>query len=128
MAPCSSRARFGWRAHRRDSCWRSSIRRNRTWLPGTTPTWQGVPSAGYSTDDLADVTRLAREARSAGIDAFDMSWQGPSDRRLEQILDAAQAAGIKACAFIESWDANQSHLIGQGADVETMTAHGSVPR
>jgi hypothetical protein len=51
-----------------------------------------------------------------------MSWQGPSDRRLDTILDAAKAAGIKACAFIESWDANKSHLIGQGADVETMTA------
>ena len=44
------------------------------------------------------------------------------DRRLDTILDAAKAAGIKACAFIESWDANKSHLIGQGADVETMTA------
>ena len=82
----------------------------------------GRPLRRYSTDDLADVTRLAREARSAGIDAFDMSWQGPSDRRLDTILDAARAAGIKACAFIESWDANQSHLIGQGADAETMTA------
>ena len=30
--------------------------------------------------------------------------------------------GIKACAFIESWDANKSNLIGRGADVETMTA------
>jgi hypothetical protein len=82
----------------------------------------GRPLRRYSTDDLADVTRLAREARSAGIDAFDMSWQGPSDRRLDTILDAARAAGIKACAFIESWDANRSSLIGQGADVETMTA------
>jgi hypothetical protein len=82
----------------------------------------GRPLRRYSTDDLADVTRLAREARSAGIDAFDMSWQGPSDRRLGTILDAARAAGIKACAFIESWDANKSNLIGQGADVETMTA------
>ena len=82
----------------------------------------GRPLRRYSTDDLADVTRLAREARSAGIDAFDMSWQGPSDRRLDTILDAAKAAGIKACAFIESWDANKSNLIGQGADVETMTA------
>ena len=82
----------------------------------------GRPLRRYSTDDLADVTRLAREARSAGIDAFDASWQGPLDRRLETILDAARAAGIKACAFIESWDANKSHLIGQGADVETMTA------
>ena len=82
----------------------------------------GRPLRRYSTDDLADVTRLAREARSAGIDAFDMSWQGPSDRRLDTILDAAKAAGIKACAFIESWDANTSSLIGQGADVETMTA------
>ena len=82
----------------------------------------GRPLRRYSTDDLADVTRLAREARSAGIDAFDMSWQGPSDRRLDTILDAARAAGIKACAFIESWDANKANLIGQGADVETMTA------
>ncbi len=82
----------------------------------------GRPLRRYSTDDLADVTRLAREARSAGIDAFDMSWQGPSDRRLDTILDAAKAAGIRACAFIESWDANKSNLIGQGADVETMTA------
>jgi hypothetical protein len=82
----------------------------------------GRPLRRYSTEDLADVTRLAREARSAGIDAFDMSWQGPTDRRLDTILDAARAAGIKACAFIESWDANASHQIGQGADVETMTA------
>ena len=82
----------------------------------------GRPLRRYSTDDLADVTRLARQARSAGIDAFDMSWQGPTDRRLDTILDAAKAAGIKACAFIESWDANKSNLIGQGADVETMTA------
>jgi hypothetical protein len=82
----------------------------------------GRPLRRYSTDDLADVTRLAREARSAGIDAFDMSWQGPSDRRLDTILEAARAAGIKACAFIESWDANKSQQIGQGADVETMTA------
>ena len=49
----------------------------------------GRPLRRYSTNDLADVTRLAREARSAGIDAFDMSWQGPSDRRLDTILDAA---------------------------------------
>jgi hypothetical protein len=82
----------------------------------------GRPLHRYSTNDLGDVTRLAREARSAGIDAFVMSWQGPTDRRLDTILDAARAAGIKACAFIESWDANTSHLIGQGADAETMTA------
>ena len=44
------------------------------------------PLRRYSTDDLADVTRLAREARSAGTDAFDMSWQGPSDRRLDTIV------------------------------------------
>ena len=85
MPLCSSRDRFAWRARRRDSCWRSSIP-----VPNLAA-WNdsdlaGRPLRRCSTDDLADVTRLAREARSAGIDAFDMSWQGPSDRRLDTIL------------------------------------------
>lgn len=86
----------------------------------TNPELAARPLRRYSTDDQADVTRLAREARSAGIDSFDVSWQGPPDRRLRTVLDAAQNAGIRACAFIESFDANPANQPGLGADSRIM--------
>jgi glycoprotein endo-alpha-1,2-mannosidase len=87
----------------------------------TIETWQSSqladrPVPRYSTEAQADVTRQAREARSLGIDAFVVSWQGLgpgadagagfNDRRMRLVLEAGRAANMKVCVYTETYVAN----------------------
>ena len=87
----------------------------------TTETWQSAqlvdrPVPRYSTEAQADVTRQAQQARSLGIDAFVVSWQGHgpgadagagfNDRRMGLVLEAGRAAGMKVCIYTETYVAN----------------------
>jgi len=66
----------------------------------------------YSTEVQADINSAAVMARAAGIDAWVVSWQGFesgfNDRRMRVALDAAQAAGMRACAYTETYVANST--------------------
>jgi hypothetical protein len=58
------------------------------------------PAAPYSSLDAGAVGRQIDEARSAGIDAFILSWFGPkngnlTDQSLGILLDQAAARGFK---------------------------------
>ena len=82
------------------------------------------PVEVYSNDDPAVVARQARQAHSAGIDAFVVSWQGKTvdwnNRRLQMVLDAARAANMRACVFIESADVNPTNDSSLPTDADTM--------
>src|SRR5439155_2735092 len=83
------------------------------------------PLQPYSTDDQADVIALAHEARSAGVDAFVVSWQGidlddVNDRRMRVVLEAAQRSGMHACTVTETLVANPAHDPNAGADPDTL--------
>ena len=82
------------------------------YLPDTwrDPQLSDRPLRLYSTEAQSDITSEALLARAAGIDAWVVSWQGFesgfNDRRMRVALDAAQAAGMRACAYTESYVAN----------------------
>jgi hypothetical protein len=84
------------------------------------------PIRPYSTDDQADVDHMAREARSAGIDAFVVSWQGKeagngfNDRRLRITLDAARRAALKVCVYTETFVANEGNIWDAPTDPRVM--------
>lgn len=83
------------------------------------------PATPYSSDNQADVNRQASEAHSAGIDAFVVSWQGPSvewnDHRMRMVLDAAAHADMQAAVFIESYYVNATSDPSLPADPAMMT-------
>jgi Glycosyl hydrolase family 99 len=70
------------------------------------------PLRPYSTEAQSDINTEALMARAAGIDAWVVSWQGFesgfNDRRMRIALDAAQAAGMRACAYTETYVANST--------------------
>lgn len=95
----------------------------------TSETWRDpqmadLPSRLYSTDAQADVNAQAAQARSAGIDAFVVSWQGLeaefSDRRTRIALEAARASGLRVCAYTETVVANPGNNPALPTDPQTM--------
>jgi hypothetical protein len=80
----------------------------------------------YSTDAQADVNAQAVLARTAGIDAFVVSWQGLeagdgfNDRRMRIALNAAAAAGMRACVYTETYVANPTNDATRGIDPRTL--------
>jgi hypothetical protein len=99
-----------------------------TWYTATSwndPQFADHPLARYSTFEPADVTRLARQALGAGVDAFVVSWLGSTgnggdyDRRMSTILDAVAATGLRACVMTETFFANASNT-PNSTDAQTM--------
>ncbi len=69
------------------------------------------PAAPYDSRNAGVVGRQIDEAKSAGIDAFIMSWFGPKNGNLTHqtfniLLDQAAARGFKAGAVVDMVDAN----------------------
>ena len=97
----------------------------------TTATWSDPQMADrplrlYSTDAQPDVNAQAAMARAAGIDAFVVSWQGLeadngfNDRRMRIALEAARAAGLRACVYTETYVANPTNDAARGIDPRTL--------
>lgn len=101
----------------------------------TVETWQSSqfadrPLPRYSTDSQADVTRQAMQARATGIDAFVVSWQGHqggagagpgfNDRRMNLVLEAGRAAGMKVCVYTETYVANPHNDPAAPIDPQTL--------
>lgn len=85
------------------------------------------PAQVYSTDDRSDVEAVTRQARSAGIDVFVVSWQGRdvgdgvNDRRMRVVLNAAHASnGLRIAAFTETLAANPRHDPSGPTDPDTI--------
>ncbi len=80
----------------------------------------------YSTESQADVNAEAAMARAAGIDAWVVSWQGLqagngfNDRRMRIALDAAAAAGMRACVYTETYVANPTNDASLPIDPRTL--------
>jgi Glycosyl hydrolase family 99 len=79
----------------------------------------------YSTDAQPDVNATAVMARAAGIDAWVVSWQGLSgdgfnDRRMRIALEAASAAGMRACVYTETYVANPTFDPTRGVDPRSL--------
>src|SRR5262249_45040299 len=64
--------------------------------------------------------------RAAGIDVWVVSWQGLdagngfNDRRMRIALDAAAAAGMRACVYTETYVANPANSASLGIDPRTL--------
>ncbi|HKB11884.1 MAG TPA: endo-1,3-alpha-glucanase family glycosylhydrolase [Vicinamibacterales bacterium] len=97
----------------------------------TTATWSDPQLADrplriYSTDAQTDVNAAAAMAHAVGIDAWVVSWQGLeadngfNDRRMRIALDAAAAAGMRACAYTETYVANPTNDPDRGIDPRTL--------
>jgi Glycosyl hydrolase family 99 len=88
------------------------------------PQFADRPLLPYSSDDPDAVNRQAAEAKTAGVDAFAVSWQGPAnvevDRRTRLVLDAAARAGINGSVYFESYVANPNSDPNAPADPDTM--------
>jgi hypothetical protein len=84
------------------------------------------PLRVYSSDAQADVNTQVAQARSAGIDAFSVSWQGIqadngfNDRRMRLVLEAARASGLRVCAYTETYVANPGNDPAKLADPQTV--------
>ncbi len=65
-----------------------------------------LPAAPYSSDDPAAIARHVREARSAGIDALGLAWNGPNEPRtdgnLQKLLAAGAEQGLWATVVVET--------------------------
>jgi hypothetical protein len=97
----------------------------------TSETWRDPQMADrplrlYSTDAQTDVSGQAAQARSAGIDAFVVSWQGLeadngfNDRRMRLVLEAARASGLRVCTYTETFVANPGNNATRPTDPQTM--------
>jgi hypothetical protein len=97
----------------------------------TVETWSDPQMADrpvrlYSTDSQSDVNAAAAMAHAAGIDAWVVSWQGLeagngfNDRRMRIALDAAAAAGMRVCAYTETYVANPTNDAALGIHPSTL--------
>jgi len=97
----------------------------------TIETWRDPQMADrpprlYSTEALADVGNEVAQARSAGIDAFVVSWQGLeaqegfNDRRMRVVLEAARTTPLRVCAYTETYVANPGNNSRVPADPQTV--------
>jgi hypothetical protein len=96
-----------------------------TW--SSTPQIYDNPVPEYSTDDPADLKQLMTTAKRTGLDALVMSWSGKDfnggidHQRMLRCLAAADAAGFKMAALLETTLANPQHRDGD-ADADTVLA------
>ncbi|HLV34303.1 MAG TPA: endo-1,3-alpha-glucanase family glycosylhydrolase [Spirillospora sp.] len=77
------------------------------------------PAQLYDSRDAGAVGRHIDQAKSAGIDAFIMSWYGPKNGNLthqvfNMLLDQASARGFRAAAAVDMFDPNYN---GTSAEV-----------
>ena len=97
----------------------------------TADTWSDPQMADrplriYSTEAQPDVNAEAVMAHAAGIDAWVVSWQGLeagagfNDVRMRIALDAARAAGMRACVYTETYVANPTNDASRGIDPRTL--------
>jgi hypothetical protein len=95
----------------------------------TIETWRNPQMADrpprlYSTDAQADVNNQVAQARSAGIDAFVVSWWqglgGGEDRRMRIVLEAARETPLRVCAYTETLVANPGNDPNVRTDPQTM--------
>ena len=95
------------------------------------PTWSDPqmldqPLRAYSTDDGADVARVLREAREAGLDGVIVSWQGRdtgdgwNHRRMQLVLQGCQQAGLRAGVHLETLAANRAKIEGAPTEVDVV--------
>jgi len=99
------------------------------WEPATwsLPLFIDAPLAPYSSQSVADLTRIMAQAKGTGLDALLVSWSGRDfdggvdHRRMLACLAAASAAGMKTAVFFETPAANPQHENGL-ADPETVQA------
>jgi hypothetical protein len=67
------------------------------------------PITPYASNNPADVRRQMRQAKSAGIDSFVVSWAGPgtqSDKNFAMMLNQAKSLGFKVGIFLEILENN----------------------
>ncbi len=72
-----------------------------TWTPNLV---SDMPAQTYNSSDPAAISRHIQQAKSAGIDAFVVSWIGtnnPTDWNFKTMLGSAQAAGFAATIDFE---------------------------
>ena len=97
----------------------------------TAETWRDPQMADrpprlYSTESPADVGNEVAQARSAGIDAFVVSWQGLeaqsgfNDRRMRVVLEAARNTTLRVCAYTETYVANPTNDQNKPPDPQTV--------
>ena len=97
----------------------------------TVETWRDPQMADrpprlYSTESQADVNNEVAQARSAGIDAFVVSWQGLeaqngfNDRRMRVVLEAARNTPLRVCAYTETYVANPTFDQNKPPDPQTV--------
>jgi hypothetical protein len=97
----------------------------------TIDTWRDPQMADrpprlYSTEAQADVNNEVAQARSAGIDAFVVSWQGLeaqggfNDRRMRIVLEAARGTTLRVCVYTETYVANPGFDPTVPTDPQTM--------
>jgi hypothetical protein len=97
----------------------------------TVETWRDPqladrPPRLYSTEAQADVNNEVAQARSAGIDAFVVSWQGLeaqggfNDRRMRIVLEAARTTPLRVCAYTETYVANPGNNPNVPTDAQTV--------
>jgi hypothetical protein len=75
------------------------------WDPDTFSRTLFQPDQAYNSDDPAIIQQHVREAQSAGIDGFVMSWYGNGDRtdtNLGHLLDIGQKSGFTATIDFET--------------------------
>ena len=97
----------------------------------TAETWSDPQMADrplriYSTEAQPDVNAEAVMAHGAGVDAWVVSWQGLeagggfNDVRMRIALEAARAAGMRACVYTETYVANPTNDASRGIDPRTL--------
>ena len=98
----------------------------------TVETWRDPQMADrpprlYSTEAQADVNNQVAQARSAGIDAFVVSWWqgresggGFNNVRMRIVLEAARTTPLRVCAYTETVVANPDNDPNMRPDPRTM--------
>ena len=75
------------------------------WDPSNFDRTMFKPAQAYNSDDADIIQQHVKEAQSAGIDGFVMSWYGNGDRtdtNLAHLLDIAQKSGFHATIHFET--------------------------
>jgi hypothetical protein len=75
------------------------------WDPSNFQRTMFQPDQAYNSDDAGIMAQHVKEAQSAGIDGFVMSWYGNGDRtdaNLGRLLDISQQAGFRATIHFET--------------------------
>jgi hypothetical protein len=73
------------------------------------PVFKDKPAQLYSSGDPVAIQQQMQQAKSAGLDGFISSWQGPgawTDTFLKPVLDTAQTQNFWIAPYLETLDAN----------------------